>query len=43
MYAKDTIHPRLNGLDQDKLARVYSALRKESIVSGNYGIWFHVG
>ena len=33
MYAKDTVHPRLNHLDQDKLAKVYSALRKESLVS----------
>lgn len=32
MYAKDTIHPRLNNLDQDKLARVYSSLRRESLV-----------
>jgi DNA replication licensing factor MCM2 len=33
MYARENISPRLNQLDQDKLAKVYSALRKESLVS----------
>jgi hypothetical protein len=32
MYSRENIHPRLNELDQDKLAKVYAALRKESIV-----------
>lgn len=32
MYAKDNIHPRLHQLDQDKLAKVYSSLRRESLV-----------
>lgn len=26
------IHPKLNQMDQDKVARIYSDLRKESIV-----------
>lgn len=28
------IHPKLNQMDQDKVARIYSDLRKESMVSG---------
>lgn len=27
------IHPKLNQMDQDKVARIYSDLRKESMVS----------
>jgi hypothetical protein len=32
MYARENVKPRLNQLDQDKLAKVYAALRKESLV-----------
>ena len=35
MYARENIHPRLNQLDQEKLARVYSSLRKESMATGS--------
>lgn len=35
MYARDNVKPKLNHLDQDKLAKVYSALRKESIACGS--------
>ncbi|CAG10746.1 unnamed protein product, partial [Tetraodon nigroviridis] len=33
IYAKERIHPKLNQMDQDKVARIYSDLRKESMVS----------
>lgn len=32
IYAKEKVHPRLNQMDQDKVARMYSELRKESMV-----------
>lgn len=31
-YAKEKVHPKLNQMDQDKVARMYSDLRKESMV-----------
>lgn len=33
IYAKEKVHPKLNQMDQDKVARMYSELRKESMVS----------
>jgi DNA replication licensing factor MCM2 len=35
MYAKDNIKPRLNSMDQEKLSKVYSALRRESLACGS--------
>lgn len=32
IYAKEKAHPRLTNMDQDKLAKLYSDLRKESQV-----------
>lgn len=32
IYAKERVHPKLNQMDQDKVARIYSDLRKESMV-----------
>lgn len=32
VYAKEKVHPKLNQMDQDKVARMYSDLRKESMV-----------
>lgn len=32
MYAKDTIHPKLHQVDQDKIAKLYAELRRESMV-----------
>lgn len=32
MYAKERVRPKLNQMDQDKVARIYSDLRKESMV-----------
>lgn len=38
MYAKDTIRPKLQELDQDKLARLYADLRRESLATGSFPI-----
>ena len=32
IYAKEKVHPKLNQMDQDKVAKMYSDLRKESMV-----------
>lgn len=33
MYAREKIHPKLHQIDQDKIARMYSDLRRESMVT----------
>ncbi|CAB0003622.1 unnamed protein product [Nesidiocoris tenuis] len=33
VYARQNIHPRLHNMDQDKIAKLYSTLRQESMVS----------
>jgi len=33
IYAKEKAHPKLNDMDQDKVAKMYSDLRRESMVS----------
>ena len=33
VYAKEKIHPKLHQVDQDKVAKLYAELRKESMVS----------
>ncbi|XP_077386655.1 DNA replication licensing factor MCM2 [Festucalex cinctus] len=38
IYAKDRVHPKLNQMDQDKVARIYSDLRKESMATGSIPI-----
>ncbi|XP_077582359.1 DNA replication licensing factor MCM2 [Stigmatopora nigra] len=38
LYAKDKIHPKLNQMDQDKVARIYGDLRKESMATGSIPI-----
>lgn len=40
IYAKERVHPKLNQMDQDKVARMYSDLRKESMVSQWALQWF---
>lgn len=35
VYARQNIHPRLQNVDQDKIAKMYSQLRHESSVSCN--------
>ena len=32
IYAKDKVHPKLHQMDQNKVARMYSDLRRESLV-----------
>ena len=34
LYARTHCHPQLHDIDQDKVAMLYSALRKESTISG---------
>jgi DNA replication licensing factor MCM2 len=33
VYAKQNVHPKLNNVDQDKIAKLYSRLRQESLVN----------
>ena len=32
MYAREKIHPKVHQIDQDEIARMYSDLRRESMV-----------
>jgi len=36
IYAREKTHPKLNDMDQDKVAKMYSDLRRESMVSASY-------
>ncbi|XP_032892873.1 DNA replication licensing factor MCM2 [Amblyraja radiata] len=38
IYAKERVHPKLNRMDQDKVAKMYSDLRKESMATGSVPI-----
>lgn len=38
VYAKEKVHPKLNQMDQDKVARMYTDLRKESMATGSIPI-----
>ena len=38
MYARTHIRPKLQSLDQDRLARLYADLRRESLSTGSYPI-----
>lgn len=38
MYAKDNVRPKLYQLDQEKLARLYADLRRESLATGSFPI-----
>uniref|UniRef100_A0A8V5HGB5 DNA replication licensing factor MCM2 n=1 Tax=Melopsittacus undulatus TaxID=13146 RepID=A0A8V5HGB5_MELUD len=38
VYAKEKVHPKLNQMDQDKVAQMYSDLRKESMATGSIPI-----
>lgn len=33
VYARENIHPKLQNINQDKIAKIYSQLRQESLVS----------
>lgn len=32
VYARENVHPKLQNMDQDKIANIYSQLRQESLV-----------
>jgi len=38
VYSKEKVHPRLNHMDQDKISRIYTDLRKESSNTGSIPI-----
>ena len=38
LYAREKIHPKLHQMDQDKVAKMYSNLRKESMATGSIPI-----
>lgn len=38
MYAKEMVKPKLQQLDQEKLARLYADLRRESLATGSFPI-----
>ncbi|KAI3385702.1 hypothetical protein SNEBB_009171 [Seison nebaliae] len=38
MYAREKIHPKLNLMDQDKIAKLYSDLRRESMATSSIPI-----
>ncbi|KZT24251.1 MCM-domain-containing protein [Neolentinus lepideus HHB14362 ss-1] len=38
MYARDKVRPKLYDLDQEKLSRLFSDLRRESMATGSYPI-----
>ena len=38
LYAREKIHPKLHDMDQDKVAKMYSDLRRESMATGSVPI-----
>ena len=38
MYAKERIHPKLNRVDKDRVAKLYSEIRNESMITGSIPI-----
>ncbi|KAJ1508800.1 MCM DNA helicase complex subunit [Coelomomyces lativittatus] len=38
MYAKEKVYPKLHELDEDKISRLYSDLRRESLLTGSIPI-----
>ncbi|EEC03693.1 MCM2 protein, putative, partial [Ixodes scapularis] len=38
LYAREKVHPKLHQVDQDKIARMYSELRRESMATGSVPI-----
>merc|ERR1719402_463849 len=38
MYAKEKVYPKLHQMDQDKVAKMYSELRRESMATGSIPI-----
>merc|ERR1719336_1494326 len=40
LYARERVHPKLHQMDQDKVAKMYSDLRRESMVTGSIPFTF---
>ncbi|KAJ3619389.1 hypothetical protein MTP99_005074 [Tenebrio molitor] len=38
VYARENVHPKLQNMDQDKVANIYSKLRQESLATGSLPI-----
>lgn len=38
LYARERVHPKLHDMDQDKVAKMYSELRRESMATGSIPI-----
>lgn len=38
VYARESVHPKLQNMDQDKVANIYSQLRQESLATGSLPI-----
>ena len=38
LYARERVHPKLHAMDQDKVAKMYSDLRRESMATGSIPI-----
>merc|ERR1712001_592186 len=38
LYARERVHPKLHDMDQDKIAKMYSELRRESMATGSVPI-----
>ena len=38
LYARERVHPKLHQMDQDKVAKMYSDLRRESMATGSVPI-----
>jgi len=38
IYSKEKVHPKLHNMDQDKVAKMYSELRRESMATGSIPI-----
>lgn len=35
VYGREKVHPKLHQMDKDKVAKMYSELRRESMATGN--------
>merc|ERR1712200_371520 len=38
LYARERVHPKLHDMDQDKVAKMYAGLRRESMSTGSIPI-----
>lgn len=43
IYGREKVHPKLHQMDQDKVAKMYSELRRESMATGKFGVvWLYI-